>query len=446
MAYTYLIDLASVNHTRLSGKVNKYIVIHYTGNTTDSAKSNANYFRSVNRGASANIFVDDNYVVQVVDNSNAAWHCGVDYSGGKAPFWGKCKNENSIGIEMCSVNGAISEATFNNTVTLTKNLMAKYGIPASNVIRHYDVCGKVCPGWSGWGTRSGDNGAIWARFKNAITETPNTQPYVIAGESNALYTFKVNNETVVRVAPNSGADAVTKIKAGSLQGVNQITKDGWGHIGNNAGWILLKGNSTPMNNTTYNVISATTVKDIANSNGGNVATLQVGSKQGICFISNSGYGLISNFAGWIEMDHLKLPNPNNSKVYVIAGESNILYTFKVNADTSVYIAPNTGADKVGSIKAGSLQGINQITKDGWGHIGNNAGWILLKGNSTPMNNTSYQVKTSKENVKDIGKSSGKVVTVLPKGSKQGICFINNDGRGLISNFTGWVVMNHLKKI
>lgn len=306
MAYTYLIDLASVNHTRLSGKVNKYIVIHYTGNTTDSAKGNANYFRSVNRGASANIFVDDNYVVQVVDNSNAAWHCGVDYSGGKAPFWGKCKNENSIGIEMCSVNGAISEATFNNTVTLTKNLMAKYGIPASNVIRHYDVCGKVCPGWSGWGTRSGDNGAIWARFKNAITKTPNTQPYVIAGESNTLYTFKVNNETVVRVAPNSGADAVTKIKAGSLQGINQITKDGWGHIGNNAGWILLKGNSTPMNNTSYQVkTSKENVKDIGKSFGKVVTVLPKGSKQGICFINNDGRGLISNFAGWVVMNHLK---------------------------------------------------------------------------------------------------------------------------------------------
>ena len=61
-----------------------------------------------------------------------------------------------------------------------------------------------------------------------------------------------------------------------------------------------------------------------------------------------------------------------------------MYSFKVNADTVVYVAPNTKADKVTTIKKGSKQGINIITKDGWGHLANNAGWILLKGKTTPI--------------------------------------------------------------
>ena len=40
--------------------------------------------------------------------------------------------------------------TVAQVLELTKALMKKYGIPASNVIRHFDVTGKLCPAyWSG---------------------------------------------------------------------------------------------------------------------------------------------------------------------------------------------------------------------------------------------------------------------------------------------------------
>ena len=39
----------------------------------------------------------------------------------------------------------VSEATVTRTIELTKELMAKYDIPAENVIRHYDVTHKQCP-------------------------------------------------------------------------------------------------------------------------------------------------------------------------------------------------------------------------------------------------------------------------------------------------------------
>lgn len=88
--------ITKVNKTVMSKKNNKYIVIHYVG-AVSTAKNNADYFYSVNRGASANYFVDDNEIWQVVEDKNAAWHCGTT---GKY-YHKECRNENSIGIEMC---------------------------------------------------------------------------------------------------------------------------------------------------------------------------------------------------------------------------------------------------------------------------------------------------------------------------------------------------------
>lgn len=42
--------------------------------------------------------------------------------------------------------------------------------------RHFDVCSKQCPGWSSWGTRVGDNGAIWNRFKASISYVAPSKP------------------------------------------------------------------------------------------------------------------------------------------------------------------------------------------------------------------------------------------------------------------------------
>lgn len=140
-----------------------YIVIHYTGNTTDTAKANANYFYNTNRGASAHYFVDDTNVYEVVSPNNTSWAVGVNY--GYNNLFGKCTNYNSINIEMCSTKGKISDKTFANTVALTKKLMKTYAITQGRVVRHYDVCSKNCPGWKGW---IGSNDNLWKKFKKEL--------------------------------------------------------------------------------------------------------------------------------------------------------------------------------------------------------------------------------------------------------------------------------------
>lgn len=170
MAYKYYELLTKVNYTKMTNKKNEYIVIHYTGNRTDTGVANARYFQDVNRGASANYFVDETSVYCVVKPTDRAWHVGVNY--GTNNLFGKCSNSNSIGIEMCSTNGKIADNTYKNTVELVKKLMKEYNIPITNVVRHYDVCTKVCPGWSGW--VNGDD-KIWLQFLKDCSNAVETQ-------------------------------------------------------------------------------------------------------------------------------------------------------------------------------------------------------------------------------------------------------------------------------
>lgn len=137
----------------------KYIVIHYTGNDGDTAANNAKYYASAVVGASAHYFVDDKEIVQSVADLRVAWAVGGDKwkscaatGGGK--LHGTCTNKNSISIELCDVvrDGKLAPhpAAVERALALVGQLMAKYGIPRENVIRHFDVTGKLCPAyWAG---------------------------------------------------------------------------------------------------------------------------------------------------------------------------------------------------------------------------------------------------------------------------------------------------------
>lgn len=136
----------SSNYTVGRSKKLSYLVIHYTANNGDTAKGNINYFSGADRNASAHYFVDESDTVwQSVKDTDTAWHCGS-----KNPKHPECRNSNSIGIEMCSRKDTsgqyyIMEETVKNTAALVKELMLKYSIPIDNVLRHYDVTGKLCP-------------------------------------------------------------------------------------------------------------------------------------------------------------------------------------------------------------------------------------------------------------------------------------------------------------
>jgi N-acetylmuramoyl-L-alanine amidase len=127
------------------GKKIKYIVIHYTANDGDTAAGNASYFARELTKTSAHYFVDEKEAWQSVKDTDTAYAVGA-----AAYVHADCRNDNSISIEMCSRKGVgkvyyIPAATVERTAELTQNLMAKFGVPAANVLRHYDVTGKRCP-------------------------------------------------------------------------------------------------------------------------------------------------------------------------------------------------------------------------------------------------------------------------------------------------------------
>ncbi len=113
-----------------------HLVIHYTA-TTASARNNAIYFsRNESQGSSAHYFIDDitEEIYQSVAEEDTAWHAGQ---------WDM--NCRSIGIEVVSAGEDYSAVELEKLRWLVGELMGRYGIDESHIIRHYDVTRKVCP-------------------------------------------------------------------------------------------------------------------------------------------------------------------------------------------------------------------------------------------------------------------------------------------------------------
>ena len=155
----------------------KYIVIHYVG-ATGSARNNAQYYATSNVGASAHFFVghasENGAVYQSVDPADCAWHCGSE----TGKYYSACRNDSSIGIELCCHKDAagtwyFDSVTVDKAVELTKQLMGEYGIDADHVIRHYDVTHKTCPAPFVLDEQA------WADFKQRLTKEEATVPLTV---------------------------------------------------------------------------------------------------------------------------------------------------------------------------------------------------------------------------------------------------------------------------
>ena len=117
------------------GKKPEYIVVHYTASQA-SARNNCKYFSGGNRNSSAHFFADGSGTIyQSVAEGDTAWAVGnFDM------------NQRSISIEVVSDGRDFSSAEIAELTYLVQHLMQKYGIPASHVIRHYDVVDHVRQG------------------------------------------------------------------------------------------------------------------------------------------------------------------------------------------------------------------------------------------------------------------------------------------------------------
>ncbi len=119
-------------------KVNA-IVVHYTANANTSAESNRSYFNGLATShttrASAHFIIDpDGTILQIIPLNEVAY---ANYP----------RNYDTISIECCykDTNGKFTNATYQSLIALVKALMSAYHLDSGDVIRHYDVTGKLCP-------------------------------------------------------------------------------------------------------------------------------------------------------------------------------------------------------------------------------------------------------------------------------------------------------------
>ena len=217
----------------------KYIVLHYTANKTDKAINNCKYFQIGGRNASAHYFVGDDGIYQSVEDDYIAWSVGgsryTNYkTTGGAKFYGICTNSNSLNIEMCSQNGVITSKTQNNAIKLVKFLMNKYNIPISNVIRHFDVTGKNCPGWDGW---SNNGFSKWNTFKSKL-KSNNVKQTTTTNTNNSSYKVKIT-ANVLNVRSGAGVNykVTTQVKKNQVYTIVK-TQNGRKKK-KNGGWINL---------------------------------------------------------------------------------------------------------------------------------------------------------------------------------------------------------------
>lgn len=134
----------------------EYIVIHETDNTSYGAGAikHATALKNGNLSTSVHYFVDDSYVVQVLEHKNAAWAVGTIYKDSPDSF---INNRNSINIEICVNPDSNYDAAVINAQNLCAELLTSNKWPISRLSNHNRAKGKYCPrnilnngSWSGF--------------------------------------------------------------------------------------------------------------------------------------------------------------------------------------------------------------------------------------------------------------------------------------------------------
>ena len=117
----------------------KGIVVHYTANPGTDAKANRDYFDGLAQSgetyASSHFVIGlDGTVIQCIPLSE------MSYASND-------RNEDTISIECChpGKDGKFTNETYKALVKLTAWLCDYYKLSSDDIIRHYDVTGKMCP-------------------------------------------------------------------------------------------------------------------------------------------------------------------------------------------------------------------------------------------------------------------------------------------------------------
>ncbi len=111
------------------------LAIHYVGNPGSSAKGNRNYFNSEGVEVCSHFIVGlDGEVLQCLPLNERSVATNQ-------------RNGDTISIEVCHPDetGRFSDVTYDSLIRLAAWLCEQFDLTEENLIRHYDVSGKLCP-------------------------------------------------------------------------------------------------------------------------------------------------------------------------------------------------------------------------------------------------------------------------------------------------------------
>lgn len=119
------------------------IVIHYVANPGSTAWGNRNYFDSLaDQDAQKSGTSTSSHFVVGLEGETIQCIPVTEIAYGNAP-----RNDDTISIEVCHPDdtGRFNDATYESVVNLTAWLCKELKLTAKDVVRHYDINGKVCP-------------------------------------------------------------------------------------------------------------------------------------------------------------------------------------------------------------------------------------------------------------------------------------------------------------
>ena len=159
-----LLDINEYSRAGIESDPITGIVIHYTANPGSTAQQNRDYFNGLKDSHETS--VSSHFVVGLegeIVQCVPTWE--IAYASNE-------RNHDTVSIECCHPDetGKFNDETYKSVVQLTAFLCEKYGLTQENVIRHYDVTGKICPKYfveheDAWQTFKEDVGAALQKEK-----------------------------------------------------------------------------------------------------------------------------------------------------------------------------------------------------------------------------------------------------------------------------------------
>lgn len=119
-----------------------YITIHNTANAKKGAGAESHgLYMTENGGQNSQVsyhfVVDDALIVQLLPETETAWHAGDGANG--------TGNRKSLAIEICENPESDLRKATDNAAELTALLMKRWGVPLERVVQHNYWSGKDCP-------------------------------------------------------------------------------------------------------------------------------------------------------------------------------------------------------------------------------------------------------------------------------------------------------------